>query len=69
MFYEFEKVPYNQWGPWKNQWGYITTVAQFGEDDLILKSITPYRTKIVKRFCDWEDCQRAIELIEQDRRF
>ncbi len=69
MFYEFEEVPYNQWGPWQNQWGYVTTVAQFDEDDILLKSITPCRRKIVKRFSDWEECQQAIELIEQDRRF
>ena len=69
MFCEFKEVPYNTWGPWRNQWGYVTTVAQFAEDDLILKSETPYNTRILKRFCDWKDCQRAIELIEQDRRF
>jgi hypothetical protein len=68
-FYEFKEVPYHQWGPWENQWGYVTTVAQFDVDDLILKSETPYNTYIVKRFSDWEDCQREIELIEQDRRF
>ena len=50
-------------------WGYTTTIAQFSDDDIILKSETPYNTKIVKRFCDWEDCERAIMLIEQDRRF
>ena len=64
-----KSIPFHQWGPWRNQWGYITTVAQFDEDDIMLKSITPYQQKIIKRFCDWEDCQRAIELIEQDRRF
>lgn len=67
--WEFQKIPYDQWGPWQNQWGYTTTVAQFAEDDLILKSVTPYNTHIVKHFCDWEDCQREIELLEQDRRF
>lgn len=69
MFYKFEKVPHSIWGPWRNQWGYITTVAQFDQDDIILKTITPYNTKIVKRFSDWEDCQYEIELIEADRRF
>ena len=66
---EFEEVPYAVWGPWQNHWGYITTVAQFDEDDIILKSITPNKRKIVHRFTDWEDCQQLIELIEQDRRF
>ncbi len=67
--FEFKEVPYRQWGPWKNQWGYVTTVAQFDEDDIMLKTITPYGTKRVKRFSDWEDCQQEIELIEDDRRF
>ena len=66
---EFKEIPYHQWGPWKNHWGYITTVAQFDFDDIILKTETPYGSKIVKRFVDWEDCQNEIELIEQDRRF
>jgi hypothetical protein len=69
MFYEFEEVPYNKWGPWRNQWGYITEVAQFDEDDIILKTLTPCRNKIVRRFSHWEDCAKMIELIEQDRRF
>lgn len=69
MFYEFEKVPYREWGPWRNQWGYVTVVAQFDDDDIMLKSTTPYNQKIVRRFTDWEHCQRVIELIEQDRRF
>ena len=67
--FEFEQVPFHTWGPYLNQWGYITTVAQFDEDDIILKVITPNRTRIVKRFCDWEDCADEIELIEQGRRF
>ncbi len=64
-----QEIPFNQWGPWKNQWGYVTTVAQFSEEDIVLKSITPNNRKIVCYFCDWEDCQEMIELIEQDRRF
>ena len=66
---QFKEVPYHQWGPWQNHWGYVTTIAQFDEDDIILKTVTPYGTKIVKRFSDWEECQWEIELIEQDRRF
>jgi hypothetical protein len=66
---EFKEVPYSVWGPWQNHWGYVTTVAQFDEDDIILKSITPSKHKIVHRFTDWETCQEAIELIEQDRRY
>ncbi len=69
MFYKFKEVPYQIWGPWRNQWGYVTEVAQFCDEDLILKSLTPSNKKIVRRFCHWEDCAEMIELIEQDRRF
>ncbi len=65
----FKELPYQLWGPWRNQWGYITSVAQFDEDDLILKTITPWNSRIVQRFAHWEDCAQFIELIEQDRRF
>jgi hypothetical protein len=66
---EFKKIPYQTWGPWRNQWGYVTEVAQFSEDDIMLKSITPQRAKVIKYFDHWEDCAEFIELIEQDRRF
>jgi hypothetical protein len=69
MLYEFKEVPHTVWGPWQNQWGYVTTVAQFSEDDIILKTITPFNIRIVKRFTDWEECEETICLIEQDRRF
>lgn len=69
MDLEFQQVPYHTWGPWRNQWGYVTVVAQFSEDDILLKTTTPYNKKILKRYSDWEDCQQMIELIEQDRRF
>jgi hypothetical protein len=69
MYHEFKEVPYAVWGPWRNQWGYVTVIAQFAEDDIILKSTTPYNRRIVRRFTDWEDCQQEIELIEQDRRY
>jgi len=69
MYHEFKEVPYVVWGPWRNQWGYVTVIAQFAEDDIMLKSTTPYNRRIVRRFTDWEDCQQEIELIEQDRRY
>jgi hypothetical protein len=69
MYHEFKEVPYAVWGPWRNQWGYVTVIAQFAEDDIMLKSTTPYNRRIVRRFTDWEDCQQEIELIEQDRRY
>jgi hypothetical protein len=69
MYYKFDKVPYQSWGPWRNQWGYITEIAQFDEDDIILKTITPFKKQIVKRFTDWEECEETVYLIDQDRRF
>lgn len=68
MLYKFEEVPYQQWGPWRNQWGYVTYIADFG-DDILVRSHTPYKTRLVRYFTDWEDCERFIDLIEQDRRF
>jgi len=66
---DFKEIPYQLWGPWRNQWGYVTAVAQFSDEDLILKSLTPDNRKVIRRFTHWEDCARFIELIEQDRRF
>jgi len=66
---EFNAVDYAVLGPWRNRWGYVTEIAQFGEDDIILKSITPDRRKIICRFTDWEQCEQMVELIESDRRF
>ena len=68
MLFEFQEVPYQQWGPWLNRWGYVTYIADFG-DDILVRSHTPYQTKLVRYFTDWEDCERFIDLIEQDRRF
>lgn len=65
----FTQIPYQSWGPWKNHWGYTTTVAQFDDESIMVKSYTPYNTKIVCYFSNWENCQEFIELIEQDRRF
>ena len=65
----FNTVDFQQWGPWRNQWGYVTTIAQFNDEDIIVKTETPYNTKIVEMFCDWDDCEKFIDLIEQDRRF
>lgn len=69
MFCNFKEVPFQLWGPWKNQWGYVTSIAQFDDDDIIVKTLTPYNDKIVRRFTDWEDCEKMIDLLEQDRRF
>lgn len=69
MFHEFKEVPYHLLGPWRNKWGYITAIAQFDEDDIILKSQTPYGDNLIRRFFDWEDCEKMVDLLEQDRRF
>lgn len=66
--HDFEVIDYQEWA-WRNQWGYTTTIADFGDDDIIVKAITPYNTKLLKQFSNWEDCEKFIELIEQDRRF
>jgi hypothetical protein len=67
--FDFKKIPYPTLGPWRNQWGYITVIAQFDEDDIMMKVITPENHRIVKRFTSWEDCEQAVMLVEQDRRF
>jgi hypothetical protein len=66
---ELTELPAQIWGPWRNHWGYVTTIAQFSPDDILLKSIRPNKTKVIKYFSDWEDCADYVELIEQDRRF
>ncbi len=69
MFHRFEKVPFQRWGPWVNHWGYVVELAQFDEDNIILKTRTPYGKRFVKRFVDWEECEAELELIAEDRRF
>jgi hypothetical protein len=66
---EFKEVEYQKLGPWRNQWGYITEIAQFDDDDIIMKVLTPSKQRILKRFTSWEDCEEAVVLVEQDRRF
>jgi hypothetical protein len=69
MIEEVKQVPYQQWGPWRNQWGYETTIACFDDEDIIVKTVNSKNVKVVIRFADWESCEEFIELIEQDRRF
>lgn len=68
-FHTFETIPYQELGPWRNQWGYVTTIAHFDDDSIVVKAETPYKTKLIKNFSDWESCEKFIDLIEQDRRF
>jgi environmental stress-induced protein Ves len=66
---EFKPITYHRLGPWRNHWGYTTEIAQFDEDDIIMKVTTPTKSLIIKRFSSWEDCECAIMLVEEDRRF
>lgn len=66
---ELQQQPYHTWGPWINFWGYETAVAQFDDDTIIVKSLTPYDEELVAYFTEWEECQDFIMLLEQDRRF
>jgi hypothetical protein len=67
--HNFQKIKYEQFGPWRNAWGYTTTIACFDDNDIIVKTETPYNTRLTEMFDDWESCEEFIELIEQDRRF
>ncbi len=69
MFHKYKKVEYNLLGSWRNRWGYITTIATFDDDNIVVKSITPYKTKLIRHFEDWETCEKFIDLIEEDRRY
>ncbi len=69
MFHEFQTVNHNILGSWRNRWGYTTTIATFDDNDIIVKTMTPYKTKIIKYFSDWETCEAFIDLIEDDRRY
>ena len=69
MFHEFETVDYNVLGSWRNRWGYVTTIATFDEDDIVVKTITPHKTKLIRHFDNWETCEEFIDLIEADRRY
>lgn len=67
--HKFKPLKYQQWGPWRNHWGYTTTIAHFNDEDIVVKTETPYNQKLIKFFCDWEECEEFIEQINQDRRF
>ena len=69
MLENLKLVPYQQWGPWRNYWGYETTIACFDHDDIVVKVIGPNNAKMIRYFADWESCEEFIDLVEQDRRF
>lgn len=66
---DFKQVKHQVLGPWRNRWGYTTTIAQFDDDSIIVRTVTPYKRKLIKHFEDWETCADFIDLIEDDRRF
>lgn len=68
-FHEWKELGHNILGPNRNSWGYVYTIAIFARDDIIIKSINPYKKKTVKRFSCWNDAADFIELINSDRRY
>ena len=67
--FAFKEIGHNILGPNRNSWGYVYTIAIFAKDDIIIKTITPRKTKIIKRYSSWEDAADFIELINSDRRY
>ena len=67
--FAFKEIGHNILGPNRNSWGYVYTIAIFARDDIIIKTITPQETKIIKRFSCWNDAANYIELINADRRY
>ena len=59
--FSFTEIPYQLWGPWKNQWGYVTSIAQFDTDDII--------DELERRGCDYNtkdvDGDWNREILEQ----
>ena len=67
--FTFMEIGHNILGPNRNSWGYVYTIAIFARDDIIIKTITPYKTKVIKRFSCWNDLADYVELINADRRY
>jgi len=67
--FAFKEIGHNILGPNRNSWGYVYTIAIFARDDIIIKNITPSKTKIIKRFSCWNDAADYVELINADRRY
>lgn len=69
MMHDFQEIGHRILGPYRNSWGYVTTIAIFGKNDIMVKSDTPRNTRIVKRFSSWDECADFVELINSDRRY
>jgi len=67
--FTFKEIGHNILGPNRNSWGYVYTIAIFSRDDIIIKTITPRKTKIIKRFSCWNAAADYVELINADRRY
>jgi hypothetical protein len=67
--FAFKEIGHNILGPNRNSWGYVYTIGIFARDDIIIKTITPRKTKIIKRFSCWNDAADYVELINADRRY
>lgn len=67
----FEPKPqrFHKWGPCRNRWGYTITIGQFEEEDIWVRVVAPDDIESLYCFSSWEDCERLIILLEQDRRF
>ena len=61
-------INYQEIGPWRNYWGYETTLA-IVDDLLIARTYTPYNKKQIRYFFSETALAEYIELINQDRRF
>lgn len=68
-FHEWKELGHNILGPNRNSWGYVYTIAIFARDDIVIKTITPRKTKIIKRFSSWNEAADYVELINADRRY
>lgn len=64
-----EPEDFQHWGPWRNQWGYVVDIAQFSDGIIIVHYETPQGTEGAAYFTSWEDCERFVLLLEEDRRF
>lgn len=61
--------PYISWGPLSNHWGYVMEIAHFQDGVIMIKYTTPSGDAGLAYCKDWEDCERFIILLDQDRRF
>ena len=61
-------IYYQEFGPWRNTWGYETTLAIIDEL-FVTRTFTPYQRKQVRYFVNEHDLAEYINLLNQDRRY